>query len=221
MASSFRLNLTFHGIGEPPADRAREVDYWLPREQLLLALDRARLRPDVAITFDDGNLSDVEVALPALLERGLKAHFFVCAGRLDQPGFLGADGVRALIAAGMTVGSHGMHHRRWPALTSRELIEETEGARLRLESVTRTPADTVAVPFGEYNRRVLAAVRRAGFARVFTSDQGWASAAAWLQPRNTLHRSQGPAAIDRLLDTREALPLRWMRGLKRTAKSWR
>ena len=36
-------------------------------------LDAAVGRPDVIVTFDDGNLSDLEIGLPRLLERGLSA----------------------------------------------------------------------------------------------------------------------------------------------------
>lgn len=215
------VNLTFHGIGDPPPKRENELDYWVSREQFLFVLDRARLCSNLIITVDDGNLSDVQVALPALLDRGVKAHFFICAGRLGRPGFLADADVRSLKAAGMTVGSHGMHHRRWSALAASELREEIEGAKLRLEDTVQAPVDTVAVPFGEYNRRVLMAVRRARFSRVFTSDQGHASADAWLQPRNTIHRYQEPTAIDRLLQKREALGVHWLRVLKRTAKRWR
>jgi len=35
----------------------------------------------VQLSFDDGNRSDVGIALPALLERELSATFFVVAGR--------------------------------------------------------------------------------------------------------------------------------------------
>ena len=45
------------------------------------------------ISFDDGNASDLEIGLPALLERGLTATFFVLAGRLGRPGSLDADEV--------------------------------------------------------------------------------------------------------------------------------
>ena len=50
------------------------------------------------LSFDDGNSSDVEIALPALRERGLPRRFFVVAGRLDRPGSLSRDDVRELHA---------------------------------------------------------------------------------------------------------------------------
>src|SRR5207342_3607508 len=90
-------------------------------------LDAVVGRPDVQLTFDDGNASDVEIALPSLLERGLSAEFFVLAGLLGEPGRLAADDVRELHGAGMRVGSHGWAHRDWrridPSLHAREFSD--------------------------------------------------------------------------------------------------
>ena len=79
------MNLTVHGIG--PTDRALdpgEDQTWVSVAQFEQVLDAAVGRPDVRITFDDGNASDVEIGLPRLLERGLKAEFFVLAGLLGD-----------------------------------------------------------------------------------------------------------------------------------------
>src|SRR5438034_8841581 len=72
------VNLTVHGVGTPPRELDPGEDIaWISIEQLEQVLDAAVGRPDVRITFDDGNCSDVEIALPRLLERGLTAEFFV------------------------------------------------------------------------------------------------------------------------------------------------
>ena len=70
---------------------------WVTRERFLSLLDAVTGRDDVRITFDDGNASDVEQALPALRERGLTATFFVVAGRLGTPRFLDRHGVAELV----------------------------------------------------------------------------------------------------------------------------
>src|SRR5690242_5005716 len=128
------INLTFHGIGEPGRRlEPGEPDIWVSREQMHSLLDFAVDRKDVMITFDDGNASDLELALPALHERGLTATFFVIAGRLGAPHFLDEAGVRALAAAGMMIGCHGMHHRRWRGLDQSALHEELVEAKDILE----------------------------------------------------------------------------------------
>jgi peptidoglycan/xylan/chitin deacetylase (PgdA/CDA1 family) len=96
---SRRINLTFHGIGRTERNlEPGEELLWLDEEEFASALDAIVGRGDVRITFDDGNASDVEHALPQLRQRGLTATFFVVAGRLGAPGFLDATGIRALAA---------------------------------------------------------------------------------------------------------------------------
>ena len=123
------LNLCFHGIGAP--GRALEPDedlYWVRAEQFEEFLEVIGRYPSVRITFDDGNASDVEYALPALRRHNLTAAFFIISGRLDQPGSLAAAEVRSLVQAGMTVGSHGMRHTPWRSVDDQELHEELAGA---------------------------------------------------------------------------------------------
>lgn len=214
------VNVTFHGIG--PRSRivsAGEEAVWLEEVPFAAILDRIAACDDVAITFDDGNASDVEIALPALRERGLRATFFVCAGRLGEHGFLDRDGVAALAAAGMGVGSHGMRHRAWRGLSDEDLNEELVAARAALAEAAGRPVTEAACPFGAYDRRVLRALRAAGYERVYTSDEGPARPGAWLEPRNTLRREDGPEAIDRM--RRLAPRAAAVRRVKTTIKRWR
>ena len=97
------INLTFHGIGEPCRPLEQGEHQLLARSRPVR--DRCSTlcvgRTDCRLTFDDGNASDVEHALPHLRRRDLTATFFVVAGRLGEPGFLNEADVRALTDAGM------------------------------------------------------------------------------------------------------------------------
>ncbi|GAA4953004.1 polysaccharide deacetylase family protein [Nonomuraea thailandensis] len=180
-------NLTVHGIGETTRELDRGEDTtWVSVEQFERVVDAVAGRPDVRITFDDGNASDVEIALPRLLERGLKAEFFVLAGLLGEPGRLDADGVRELVGKGMRVGSHGWAHRDWRTISAVQATEELERAHEVLGELTGEPVSRVAIPFGSYDRRVLRRLRRAGVTRAYTSDGGRARPGSWLQARNSL-----------------------------------
>ena len=173
------INVTVHGIG--PVDRpldAGEDRTWVTVAQIESAMDAAVGRPDVRITFDDGNRSDVEIALPRLLERGLRAEFFVLAGRLGDAGWLDAADVKELVDAGMAVGSHGWAHRDWRRLDEDTAREEIDEAPRVLERIAGRPVRRVAIPFGSYDRRVLARLRRSGVQCAFTSDGGHARPAA-------------------------------------------
>lgn len=211
------INLTFHGIGRPERPlEPGESDVWVSRDQFLALLDDVADRPDVRITFDDGNSGDVEHALPALRERGLKATFFVVAGRLGTPQFLDAAGVRELAAAGMSIGCHGMHHRPWRGLNDAALREELVDAKAILERVVERPVTQAACPFGSYDRRVLRTLRGSGYRHVYTSDRGTARSSGFLQPRNSVGPHDGPGLLGRIASHQSPF-----RSAKRTVKRWR
>ena len=162
----------------------REQFTVLPLDEAMRLLDRDGLPPRAAaITFDDGNLSDATIALPALAARGLKASFFVCAGRIGQPGYLDRPALRDLLSAGMAIGSHGWHHVDWRRADEPNLERETKGALDEIAAVIGQVVDEVGVPFGSYDRRVLARLRSSGVRTVYTSDGGRAPLSAWLVPR--------------------------------------
>ncbi len=222
------VNVNIHGIGPRPARTLDEGEdrVWISVEQFERLLDTAVGRPDVVLTFDDGNLSDLEIGLPRLLERGLRARFYVCAGLLGEPDRLDASGVRELLAAGMVIGSHGWAHRDWRALDwgpagTTEVEDELVRARRDLEVLTGSEVTEVAIPFGSYDRHVLRALRRTGATRVYTSDGGRQRAGAWLQARNSIHADDGPDWPRQVL-TERLSPARRARGrLARTAKRLR
>jgi peptidoglycan/xylan/chitin deacetylase (PgdA/CDA1 family) len=216
------INLTFHGVGERERDAEPGEDRtWLDLESFASVLDSVVARPEVRISFDDGNASDVIHGLPALLRRGLRATFFVVAGRLDAPGFLDEGGVRALAEAGMAIGCHGMRHRPWRGLGDDALGEELVDARKILEAVIRRPVTEAACPFGSYDRRVLAYLRRSGYRHVYTSDRGTSHPRAWLQPRNSVQRGEGAALVDEILSSDASIPGAVVRQLRLSAKRWR
>jgi peptidoglycan/xylan/chitin deacetylase (PgdA/CDA1 family) len=215
--------VTFHGIGDPPrALDPGEDRVWVSRRQFVATLDAVADRPDVRITFDDGNASDIVHALPELRRRGLHATFFVVAGRLGAPGFLSRDDVATLTAAGMTVGCHGMRHRAWRRLDDRALSVELLDARRLLEDIVQRPVREAACPFGAYDRRVLRSLRRYGYEQVYTSDRGAAPAGAFVQPRNSVGPSDGARVLEDITGTgrrRAAAAMR--RRAKLAAKHWR
>ena len=195
------LNLNFHGIGKPIgrdfAEGEREV--WVSPETFAATLDACVGRDDVHLSFDDGNWTDLDVALPALLARNLRATFFIVPGWLGEPGFMSKQDVRELAASGMRIGNHGLQHHDWTTLELDKLDHEISQGRRLLEELTGTEIHTVAIPFGAYNDTVLDTVRRHAYDFVYTSDGGTADPGAWLQPREHIRSSHTSAEIAALL----------------------
>ena len=214
--------LNVHGIGpvtrplEPGEDRV-----WVTVDQFEQVLDTVAGRDDVRFTFDDGNASDVEIALPRLIEAKVTAEFFICAGLLGEPGRVDADGVKELLAAGMRVGSHGWLHRDWRRVTESEAQQEFVEAQRVIGDLIGSPVTAAAIPFGSYDRHVLRRLRPARLRRVYTSDGGPARPDTWLQPRTSLHKDLDQAWITRVRTDAAPLVRRTYRTAARAVKRWR
>lgn len=197
------IGLNFHGIGEPTRTlEPNEAPYWLTIAQFANILDRVAASPNphsYILTFDDGNLSDYDIALPALTSRGLSGVVFVLTGRIGQLGSLNADQIRALAKAGVTIGSHGITHRPWSELEGVALDTELAGSRRWLEEICGHPVKLAGIPFGRYDARILRGLRRAGYQGAYSSDGGTMSRNAYLRPRTSLRTDMTPTDIDALL----------------------
>lgn len=173
----------------------------------------------VEITFDDGNLSDVELALPALLEHGLTATFHVCAGRIGQPGYVDEAAMRHLRDAGMAIGSHGWDHVDSRTLSHEELVRATRDSAERIAAACGAPVTTFALPMGSYDRRVLRQVRH--YSTVYTSDATSAAAQTWLVPRWSYVRGWSERTVSDLSRGVESSRHRCRQRASMWAKRWR
>ena len=180
-------------VTEPGEER-----YWISPGLFRATLDLVVGRPDVRLSFDDGNSSDVESGLPALAERGLTATFFALAGRLDHRGSLAPVDLVELQSHGHTIGTHGMRHIPWRGLTAAQQHEEFVQARRVLEAVTGRPVLDAALPLGRYDRSVLGSLRAAGYRTVYSSDR-LPGRDGFLRPRYSLRNDDTIANVRRIL----------------------
>jgi peptidoglycan/xylan/chitin deacetylase (PgdA/CDA1 family) len=126
--------------------------------------------PGVALTFDDGGASSLEIAA-GLEARGWRGHFFVVSERVGTPGFLDADGVRELVARGHAVGSHtATHPMGMRRLDAAALAREWRDSRAALAGVLGAPPALAAVPGGSLSRAVIATAADAGYGLLLTSE---------------------------------------------------
>jgi peptidoglycan/xylan/chitin deacetylase (PgdA/CDA1 family) len=182
--------LMYHEVGEPRSGsalnkwRLKEEDFhWqldvLGRygyrgaalRELLEAPSAGRRR--AVLTFDDGYRGVFEYALPALLTRGFSATVFVVADRTggvddwdgEPPGepLLTADEICRLHGAGIEIGSHGATHRALTSLDDADLAREVAGSKETLERITGAPVTSFCYPYGDFDDRVVEAVRAAGY----------------------------------------------------------
>lgn len=142
----------------------------------VLALDAVRapsgglLPPrSVSITFDDGNLTDHAVALPALGRRGLQAAFFITPAWVGTAGHLDWHEVKELVAAGMTVGAHGLDHALLATLGHEEVRSQLSEARRLMEARLGRAPTWLSLPGGAGGPREVSVAREVGFEHVLGS----------------------------------------------------
>ena len=192
----------FSRIGKPERELESGEAPWISTDQFTGILDCIVAHPDhdrLAITFDDGNISDLAIATPRLLRRGLGATFFVLTGRIGRSGSLSTADIAQLMASGMSIGSHGVSHRDWTGLTTTELEYELVGSKTALQEICGHPPCVVAIPFGRYNAAVLRALQTAGYQAAYSSDRGSANATAFLRSRTSVRNDTTQAELDQIL----------------------
>jgi peptidoglycan/xylan/chitin deacetylase (PgdA/CDA1 family) len=123
----------------------------------------------IVLTFDDGYPQDVSVALPVLRARHWPAVLNL------QIGNLAPARVRQLLAAGWEIDAHTFTHPDLTRVDAAQLRREVAGSRKWIQSVFGAPANFFCYPFGRYDPRVVAAVRRAGYVGAETQTPGDAS----------------------------------------------
>ncbi|ATY09291.1 polysaccharide deacetylase family protein [Amycolatopsis sp. AA4] len=203
------ITFAVHGIGKP--ERALdpgEDERWITVEQFDALLDVVS-GTGAQLTFDDGNSSDVEIALPRLVERGLYAEFFPLAGRVGERGYVDRAGLRQLVDAGMHVGSHGWDRLDWRRLDGSFAVRrELDDAPRLLEQLSGTPVRRFSLPEGRFDRRVLTHLREAGATRVY-ANVGGVRGAALVRPRTEIRSDLNPRWAEAVSRRPRRFPARW------------
>jgi len=201
MVAGAPIHLIFHELGVERQPYA----YYVPIHQFQQYLQETQAQThsnQACFTFDDGHDSNRTYALPMLADAGLKAKFFLVAGWIDSRlHFMNWAGVRALIDQGHEVGSHGWSHALLTQCSASELRNELVRSKETIEQRIGQPIDAISVPSGRWNRRVLRAIREAGYARMYTSDPFLFRSDDQLALRGRINVTQNmpPADLGRIL----------------------
>ncbi|MFN3410169.1 MAG: polysaccharide deacetylase family protein [Limisphaerales bacterium] len=194
--------LMYHRIGSPPVGAPDPYLYETP-DALDDHLTRARAaglrlvslgeaiaggKPQpgtLAVTFDDGCLSTLRLALPVLVKHGVRATQFIVAERIgglnewdmskdDAPTpLMDANQIREWLAAGQEIGSHTLTHRNLRKVSPEVARREIADSKRRLEDLFGVPVPHFAFPYGGWRvPLVRELVREAGYHAACTTEFG-------------------------------------------------
>lgn len=141
-------------------------------------------RRALLLTFDDCYTDLLQQGLPMLRESRLPALAFAVSGLVGRTNewdahlgapplpLLDAEGLRALAAQGVAIGSHSRTHRMLNRVPPDELDAELRGSADDLEQLGLERPAYLAYPHGERSPAVELAAAEAGFAAAFTVRGG-------------------------------------------------
>ena len=116
-------------------------------------------RPLLTLTFDDGHEDNATTALPLLNQYGFKTTQCYATTFIEGNAEAVAN-VRAFQNSGHEICSHTVTHPFLTSLNANNLAYELSHSRQYLESITGTPIDNFATPYGDYNPTVNNAIKQ-------------------------------------------------------------
>jgi len=145
----------------------------LKNKRVGLLTDENSIMPDVVITFDDGHVSNFDIAMPLLEERGFHSYLFVTSDFVNQrEHFCSAEQLAKMAQNGMQIGSHGTTHRFFDDLSDEEAERELHQSMRQLTEQSGQRIESISYPGGRYSQRTLQISRELGYRQLFGSTIG-------------------------------------------------
>lgn len=179
----------------------------------------------VAISFDDGHVSNLRIALPILMEFSFTATFFITTDRIGRSEeWMSWADAKALATAGMDVQAHGHTHAFLSDLPEPLKRRELDEPKRLIEENLGTKCIGFSFPGGRYDAEALSVAGELGYEMLCTSEPGLNSAnhngRQPLMKRFVVHQGLGEQSFRRIVrrETLHAARANFMYNLKRAAK---
>ena len=154
----------------------------------------------VALSFDDGHVSDYDIVLPLLQEHDASATFFITSNFVGREGYLSWAQVKRLHEAGMEIGSHSLSHPYSTTISQEELMIEMQQSKFQIEQKIGAEVRSFAYPYGDYSQRTHQTAIAAGYKYICTSKPGLCKTNSVIMERNSIHSNTITQDIEKLLN---------------------
>jgi peptidoglycan/xylan/chitin deacetylase (PgdA/CDA1 family) len=121
----------------------------------------------VMLTYDDTDLEQYTVALPAMNKHNFKGVFFVMTVSLGRPRYMSKEQVKDLSDKGHTIGSHTWDHHNVKKYQGQDWVTQIEKPTKTLESITGKSIKYFAYPFGLWNKEAIPELKKRGMVSAF------------------------------------------------------
>ena len=125
----------------------------------------------ILLTFDDGNESDYQLALPILKEMNFPATFFPFIDAVGLEHRMSWEMIKELSTLGFSIGSHGISHTDLRSVSAESMVGELRESKHWIEKKIGKPVHFFALPFGGNNRLIAREAMSAGYSRMLTTQR--------------------------------------------------
>jgi len=157
----------------------------IPLSELINNLSNSNSMPlnTVSITFDDGYLDNIDLAVPILKKYEFPATIFITTDYLkgkrnrdnywEKWEYLTTEKLEKLTSLGVEVGSHSSSHKVLTSLDNGRIRDEISCSKKILEDITQNKINLLSYPHGIFNEKVKKLLYENGYLAACTSVMGF------------------------------------------------
>lgn len=127
----------------------------------------------VALTFDDGHVSNYKLAFPILEEFRFIATFFIVPNCIDKKDYLTREQILEMHEQGMRFESHSLTHPYMLLLSREKKIKELYQSKEEIQNLLGSVTKHFSVPYGFYDEDLIQCVRETGYKSLVTENIGY------------------------------------------------
>lgn len=127
----------------------------------------------VAITFDDGHISNYSLAFSILKEFNFRATFFIVPSFVGSKNYVSTSQLKEMHESGMKIESHSLTHPYMYALPAQEMLHEIIESKKWIQDVLKDETNHFSVPYGMYGKDLVEHLKKAGYKSMVTENYGY------------------------------------------------